>query len=155
MSVEPGRLNATNVQDSTSPASTANMCPPARTKTAPTSALSVPTAMNSTTPQALTAHSSKHARPLASSKSCRKRESNDSAVAIEGPQRPKQHAITKAQTRPAWTQTAEEKVCSRRGREGAMRRRRSRVVDGGYGFVCRKHTELVPWSTPETVWDWS
>ena len=153
MSAVPGRPNATNVQDSTSPASTANTCPPARTKIAPTSASSVPTATNSTTPQALTAHSSKHARPLASSKSCRKRESNDSAVAIEGPQHPNQHAITKTRTRPAWTQTAEEKVCSRRGREGAMRRRRSRAGDGGYGLLCRKHSELVPWSTPEAVCD--
>src|SRR6266478_1638164 len=91
-SAAPGPLSATHVQAHTSPPSTGLTSLRVKTTTALIIKYGVQTAMTYTRLLAPCVPSSKHARPLASFKSCRKRELNDSAAIYDGSQHPDQHA---------------------------------------------------------------
>ena len=88
----PGPLSALRAQAPTYPPTTGPTLPPVRTSPAPTIKSGAQTAMTYTRRQAPRAPSSKHALPLASCKSCRKRELNDSAEIYDGSQHPDQLA---------------------------------------------------------------
>ena len=91
-SAAPGPLSATHAQARTSPPSTGLTLLSAKTTTMPIIKYNVPTATTHTRHLATCAPSSKPAHPLASSKSCRKRELNDSAANYDRSQHPDQHA---------------------------------------------------------------